>query len=147
MSRQLTTTKKPKPSLKKKKPVSISKLKSKLWDECKRIIRARYQRDDGRWNCFTCGAIIEEPKDCHTGHFIPSSTGGALLRHDLRNLRPQDYRCNINGGGQGAEFYRRLVEIEGQEYVDNLFRLKHQTVKADHWWYQEKILEYKVILK
>ena len=129
------------------KQKSPKKLREELWNECKRIIRARYIRDDGMWNCFTCGALIDEPAKAHTGHCIPSSTCGAFLRYDLRNLRVQDYRCNINGGGQGAEFYKRLVETEGQEYVDQLFKDKHITIKADKWWYMEKTMEYKGILR
>lgn len=142
-SKQPTTTKKPKLLLKKKKPVSISKLKSKLWDECKRLVRAKYINDLGYWNCFTCDRLIDEPAKAQTGHFLPSSTCGAYLRYDLRNLRIQCYNCNINQGGAGAEYYRRLVEEKGQDYVDQLFKDKHVSIKADVWWYQEMIEKYK----
>lgn len=145
MSRQPTTTKKPKPSVKKKKPVSISKLKSKLWEECKRIVRARYKQND-YWFCFTCQRLIDEPAKAQTGHFLPSSTCGAFLRYDLRNLRIQCYNCNINQGGAGADYYRNLVTENGQDYVDQLFKDKHVSIKADVWWYEEKIREYKGIL-
>lgn len=126
--------------MKKKSP---KKLREELWNECKRITRARYQREDGMWNCFTCGRLIDEPSKAQTGHFIPSSTCGAYLRYDLRNLRIQDYFCNINLGGNGSAFYKALVEENGQDFVDQLFRDKHATIKADSWWYQGKIDEYK----
>jgi hypothetical protein len=126
---------------------TVTTLKKKLWDECKRIIRKRYQREDGMWNCFTCERLIDEPFKAQTGHCIPSSTCGAFLRYDFRNLRIQCYMCNINGGGQGALFYKRLVETEGQEYVDKLFQDKHVSIKADVWWYTEKINDYKGILE
>lgn len=129
------------------KKTEIQKLIDKVWDECKRIIRARYLREDGYWSCFTCGATITEPKNAHTGHCIPSGACGAYLRHDLRNLRIQCYQCNINYGGRGAEFYRHLVETEGQEYVDKMFQDKHISIKADKWWYLEKLANYKEILK
>lgn len=145
MSRQPTTTKKQKPSVKKKKPVSISKLKEKLWNECKRIVRKTYIKNDIYWNCFTCDRVIDEPAKAQTGHFLPSSTCGASLRYDLRNLRIQCYNCNINQGGAGADFYRKLVEENGQEYVDQIFRDKHKTIKADQWWYQEMIDKYKTL--
>jgi len=125
--------------MKKKSP---KKLRDELWHECKRIIRKRYQRPDGLWNCFTCKRLIDEPAKAQTGHFIPSSVGGAFLRYDLRNLRIQCYNCNINQGGAGAFFYKALVEENGQEYVDQLFKDKHMTIKADSWWYQSKIDEY-----
>lgn len=118
-------------------------LKNKLWAECKRIIRSRYANPDGTWNCFTCGRHIDAPHKAQTGHFIASSICGANLRYDLRNLRIQDYFCNINLGGNGAEYYKRLVETEGQEYVDQLFADKNVTIKADTQWYLDKIEEYK----
>lgn len=142
MSRHITGTPQPKGGKTKKKP-SISKLKNKLWDECKRLVRAKYINEQGNWNCFTCDRLIDEPAKAQTGHFLPSSTCGAFLRYDLRNLRIQCYNCNINQGGAGAEFYRRLVEENGQDYVDQLFKDKHVSIKADVWWYQEMIDKYK----
>lgn len=127
------------------KKKTVSQVKTKLWNECKRIIRVRYQREDGMWNCFTCDRLIDEPAKAQTGHFIPSGSCGAFLRYDLRNLRIQDYFCNINQGGAGADFYRKLVESEGQEYVDQLFRDKHKSIKADIWWYQDLLDRYKDI--
>ncbi len=119
------------PSKPKKK--TPSQLKKILWEHCKRITRARYADGNGNWHCYTCGRLIDDPSKAHTGHFIPSSTCGAFLRYDLRNLRVQCYACNINGGGQGALFYKNLVRDNGQEYVDTLFRDKEKTVKAtDH---------------
>lgn len=120
----------------------LRKLQEKVWDECKRIIRKRYQNKDGAWSCFTCGKILIEPAKVHTGHFIPSAVGGASLRYDLRNLRPQCYACNINYGGNGAIYYKKMVETEGQEYVDKIFQDKHKTVKADKWYYQEMLERY-----
>ncbi len=129
--------------MKKKSP---KKLREELWAECKRLVRAKYDRG-GYWNCFTCERVIDEPAKAQTGHFLPSSTCGAFLRYDLRNLRIQCYNCNINQGGAGAEYYRKLLEENGQEYVDQLFKDKHISIKADSWWYQEKINEYKAILE
>ncbi len=115
------------------KKLTPKQVKTKLWEECKRITRERYKNKNGTWNCFTCGRLINEPAKAQTGHFIPSGSCGAFLRYDLRNLRIQDYYCNINLGGNGAEFYKRLVETEGQEYVDELFQDKNKIVKAsDH---------------
>lgn len=50
----------------------------------------------------------------------------------------------MNLGGNGAVFYRKMVEREGQAYVDNLF-LEREEVDADKHWLLEKIEEYKVI--
>lgn len=128
-----------------KKPKIVSQLKKILWEECKRIIRAKYITQNNNWFCFTCGKLIDEPAKAQTGHFLPSSTCGAFLRYDLRNLRIQCYNCNINQGGAGADFYRNLVIENGQEYVEQLFKDKHISIKADSWWYLEMIEKYKNI--
>ncbi len=110
-----------------------AQLKKQLWEHCKRITRARYMNKNGTWNCYTCGRLIDEPAKAQTGHMIPSSTCGAFLRYDLRNLRIQDYYCNINLGGNGSAYYRAMVDEVGQEAVDQLFKDKEKTVKAtDH---------------
>lgn len=115
-----------------KKP-STKKLKEILWNHCKRITRARYIDKDGNWHCYTCGRLIDDPAKAHTGHFIASSVCGAFLRYDLRNLRVQDYYCNINLGGNGAQFYKNMVQEVGQACVDQLFIDKEKIVKAtDH---------------
>lgn len=115
-----------------KKP-TLKKLKDKLWELCKKIIREKYQDKNGNWICFTCGKLITSKQDAHTGHFIPKSVCGAFLKYDLRNLRVQCIACNIWRGGNGAIFYRNMVETEGQEYVNALFLDKQKIVKeSDH---------------
>lgn len=91
-------------------------LKTKLWELCKNLIRAKYGNV-----CYTCDQPGLSASNWHTGHLIPRSVCGAYLKYDLRNLRPQCYNCNINRGGNGAEFYRRMVEREGQAYVDRIY--------------------------
>jgi len=127
--------------LKKKSKSNIRKLQDELWQECRRISLERYLNKDGKHYCFTCDKPIES-SNRQLGHFIPNSVGGALLRYNLDNLRLQCYYCNINLGGNGSEFYRRLVIEKGQKFVDNLFQLKFQTTKAeDH--YIKLLIEYK----
>lgn len=116
-----------------KKP-TIGKLGKLLWVECKRIVRATYIKQNGTWDCFTCGRLIDEPSKAQTGHFIPSSVCGAYLRYDLRNLRIQCYNCNINAGGAGAMYYQALVKEKGQEYVDQIMQDRNKVIKAyDHY--------------
>jgi hypothetical protein len=121
-----------------KLPIKIKKktpaqLKKKLWELCKTITRIRYKNKDGTWYCYTCKRLIQEPVGAHTAHFIPSSTCGGYLRYDLRNLRVCCYYCNINLGGNGSAYYKQLVEDEGQDYVDTLFKDKNKIVKLnDH---------------
>lgn len=121
--------------MRRKSKSPIKQIQDLLWEECRRITKARYPAPH---HCFTCEKEIEG-SNCQLGHFIPNSVGGALLRYNLDNLRLQCYHCNINLGGNGSEFYRRLVKEKGQKYVDDLFILKNQTTKAlDHY---EKLYE------
>lgn len=117
------------------------KVKEELWELCKQIIRATYGN-----TCYTCGKTGLSGSGLHTGHFIPSGSCGAFLRYDLRNLRPQCYNCNMNLGGNGAEFYRNLVRNHGQAYVNRLFKDKNRIVKADILFYQQLVDNHREIL-
>ena len=134
--------KKVKSKIKKKSKTENALLKDKLWELCKTIIRKR----DGKV-CFICGKKGLSGAGWHTGHFIPSSTCGAYLRFDLRNLHSSCYYCNINLGGNGAMFYKRLVEVYGQEFVDRIFQDKQVYAKVDKIFYENKIEEYKKYAK
>lgn len=123
------TSLKTKSTLKRKSKSNIRKVQDELWQECRRITKARYVRPDGSYTCFTCDKPIEG-SNCQLGHFIANSVGGALLRYNLDNLRLQCYYDNINLGGNGAVFYKRLLEEKGQAHIDKLFELKNQTCKA-----------------
>jgi len=141
VSKKKSSTK-PKVSKKKATTGQINRFKTKLWELCKQIIRLKYGN-----TCYTCGKTGLSGSSWQTGHFIPSSVGGAYLRYDLRNLRPQCYYCNINLGGSGATFYKNLVERESQEYVNQIFKDKNIIIKADEWWYISKIAEYEIYLQ
>lgn len=61
-------------------------------------------------------------------------------------MRPQCYNCNINRGGMGADFYEKMLRIEGKEYMDKLQKDRQVTVNAmDH--YLKLIKEYTEIIK
>lgn len=124
-----------------KKPTPKA-LKKKLWELCRKVCDEQYPNAV----CYTCDSRIEKSNK-QLGHFIPSSTCGALLRYDIRNLRWQCARCNLFAGGNGAVFYKRMVEREGQDYVDKLFQDKQKTVKADIIFYMRLIKEYEDLLK
>lgn len=125
--------------LKKKSKVPISRLKNKLWELCRQIQIKKYGSI-----CFTCGNHCEGSSR-HLGHFIPSSVGGVLLRYNLDNLRIQCYRCNMFLSGNWPAYSENLRREIGDERVEALLRLRHQTVKADEIFYQNKINEYQEI--
>ncbi len=134
-----------KTKIKKVSKAPISKIQRQIWEECKRIIRAKYLTDRG-YVCYTCGKSDLVGSDCQTGHMIPKSTLSAFLKYDLRLLRLQCTRCNIWGGGMGAIFIENMRKIEGNEYVDQIMKDRQVTVKAyDH--YVKILEEYKKIEK
>lgn len=110
------------------KKQTISSIQKKIWQHCRRIADIMWTKD-GITRCYTCDKVITGSNK-HLGHFIPKGACGANLKYDMQNLRWQCYHDNINLGGNGAEFYRRLVKNEGQKYVNELFKRKNVTVKA-----------------
>lgn len=127
--------------LKKKSRTPEAKLKAELWELCKQIIRKKYGNI-----CYTCGKEGLSGANWHTGHFVSSSVCGGYLRYDLRNLRPQCYMCNISLSGNGAFYYHRILDIHGQEYIDNIFADKARITKLDRTFLEAKISEYKELL-
>lgn len=122
-----------------RKKTEERKLKDELWELCKQLTRKKYGLV-----CYTCGAKTLVP---HTGHFIPSSVGGAGLRYDLRNLRPQCYVCNIHKSGNWPAYFKRMVEELGNGAVEHLMADRMKFTKADKHFYSKKILEYQKLLK
>lgn len=120
-------------------------LKDKLWRECKRIIRSRYGNKNGTWNCYTCGALLDEPRKAQTGHFIPSSICSTAMRYNLDNLRIQCYRCNINLSGNWPAYERNLDIEMGIGFADELKATNEQTknMQYDSIWYEDTIDRYK----
>lgn len=114
---------------KKTKKLSIVQVQKKLWQACRRVADILFTKN-GVTRCYTCDKVITGSNK-QLGHMLPKSTCGMYLKYDVeRNLRWQCYHCNINGGGQGAIFVRRMVEEKGQEYVDETFVLRNKSGKA-----------------
>ena len=103
------------------------KLKDKLWKLISEYTRRRDADECGMVKCCTC-STIKHWKELHAGHFIPQAQGDAV-RYDLRNINSQCYRCNINLGGNGAEYYPYMEETHGKEVIDELRLMSNQTVK------------------
>lgn len=121
----------------KPKKKAIKLLRNKLWELCKQIIRKR----DGNV-CVICGMAGISGSNWHTGHLIPSSVCGIMLRYDLRNIHSNCYNCNINLGGNGAEYYRRLSAEYGVDFVEAIFADRKLIAKANRSFYEQKIEEY-----
>ena len=122
--------------MRKQSKQSISLLQRKIWQEVRRIILR-----DHPHNCYTCPAKNLEGQNLQVGHLWAKASLGANLKYDLRVLRIQCFRCNINFGGNGAEFYSRMLHEKGKKYMDNLEYERRTTVKA-HDWYIDLLEKY-----
>ncbi len=85
----------------------IPKLKRKVWQVFSKWIR---ERDN--YTCFTCGRK-GEGSGMHAGHFVTRSGHNSTFFDEL-NVHAQCYHCNINLGGNGAEYALRLDERYGE---------------------------------
>lgn len=122
------------------KTKTVTQLKKALWEECRRITKERYGN-----TCYTCRRTPLEGSNWHVGHFLTSSVCSMPLRYDLANLRPQCFACNIHKSGNWLAFESRLVEDEGQSYVDELKQKNKDTLGGNYgrFWIEQKTEEYK----
>lgn len=128
-----TKTMKPKT---RNRPKELKSAQKRLWELCKILTRKLHGN-----HCYTCGSYVEFP---HTGHFITDSTCSTELSYDMRNLRPQCYPCNVHKSGNWVVFEARLIQENGQKYVDELKERNRKTkgLNYDLEWFLKKIEEY-----
>lgn len=140
--------------VKKKKVVSVSRLHKLVWEECKRIIRARYnlgtQYSTEYWKCYTCGITMTHKSDVHTAHGKTKAALPLAFKYDLRNLRPCCYNCNINLGGASDIFIAKLEkEQAGLEFLQEscfkdeygAWRIKRDTHGLQSKFFLPELLE------
>jgi hypothetical protein len=75
----------------------------------------------------TCGKT-KHFKEMQAGHFIPKKKGNAVYFVE-ENIHPQCYQCNINLGGYGAMYNKYMLEMYGQEKIDELLNLAKTKLK------------------
>lgn len=94
-------------------------MKRELWD----LLRIYVRKRDGD-ACFSCGATGLEGRNWQLGHLFNAGMSNILRFHPL-NLHPQDMRCNIHLGGNGAAYASRFIEVYGVDqllYLDSIKR-------------------------
>src|SRR3990167_9112004 len=109
--------------------------RTRVWAVFSKYIRTR---DKGI--CFTCGKYATG-MGYHAGHYIPSSICGVLLKYHEANVHGQCFNCNINLGGYGAMYDRKMREKYGEEFVEELWRVKNQEIKQFTKLNYEKIYD------
>lgn len=126
------------------KKKTVSSARKKAWTAFSRFIRLRdtIERGSGEYvPCTTCGSI-KHWKEQQAGHFIPQAQGNAV-RFDERNVHTQCYRCNINLGGNGPEYYPFMENEYGIDVIAELKRLSNTTRKYSISELEEMEKEYK----
>ncbi len=115
-----------------------------MWKVISLYIRLKYADDNGYVSGVTCG-ITKHYKQMQAGHFVPQAQGDAC-RYIEENIHPQDYRCNINLGGNGIEYNAFMLNTYGQEKIDELRKLSRTTAKLSLDDLLEIEREYKELL-
>lgn len=92
-----------------------------------KYIRMKHSDEFGFCSCVTCG-LTKHFSQMQAGHFIARAQGNACYFEEP-NINCQCYRCNVNLGGNGAEYYPYMVKTYGQDEIDRLRALSNTTLK------------------
>lgn len=122
----------------KKKSEQLKSILDKLFQL---FIRLRDGREDGTFQCISCGRILPfERSDC--GYFI--NERHSATRYNEDNCHAQCRTCNFFKGGNTEEFRKALVRKYGEEKVQELERMKNDISKISEADYQEMIDYYEL---
>lgn len=114
---------------------SMAKLKKELDAVYSKYIRAKFPK-----KCYTCGYV----GNLQCGHFV--SRQYLATRWEDDNCRPQCAMCNIWGRGMLLDFEENLKKELGDVRVEEMKASRHQIIKLDIPWYEERIAHYKSLI-
>lgn len=103
-----------------------STVKRKAWNEFSVFIRTRGADAEGMNACFTCEREFHW-KELQAGHFIRGRLNANLF--EQRAVWPQCLRCNIHFQGNVVVYYKKMLEMYGQEVIDELILQNSKTKK------------------
>lgn len=115
-------------------------VKAKAWGITSDYVRMRdflkYRR------CVSSGTPIANWKDHDAGHYYSMGGHGAYLGFHHLNIHLQGANENRQGSAHSGAYFRdELVRRYGEELITELTQAKNTTVKADDWYFIEKIKE------
>lgn len=110
--------------MRKKSKQSISKIQRDIWEECRRI------KNNPIVDCYTCSAKNLQGSNKQLGHMWSKATLSCLMKYELDILEWQCSRCNIWGGGMGADFYKRKLTELGEKRMTELEQKRNESTKA-----------------
>jgi 5-methylcytosine-specific restriction endonuclease McrA len=125
-------------------PISRNKVKTEIarqaWALMSQYIRLR---DKGK--CFTCG-VVRPIEEMQAGHYHHAKVTNAVS-YDKRNVNCQCPECNTGGNGRSVEYGERLVELYGQDVLDELALAKHEGSIRPIGWFGDKIKELRAMIE
>ena len=124
--------------------LTVAKWKKKVWVVFSKYIRLRDADDNGCCRCVTCGKPFHY-KAIHAGHFIPKRNNAVMFEET--NVSCQCVYCNMFMHGQGAKYYKFMLEKYGQEEIDRLMDLDKTIRKFSVSELEEMYHEYREKVK
>jgi hypothetical protein len=90
--------------------------------------------------CVSCGSRIKDWRATDAGHYISMGGHGALTGFSDENIHAQCKKCNLYASQHTGDFYTKEITRRGID-VPELTQRIQKTVKADDFFFIEKILE------
>lgn len=124
-------------------PARLKKAKKDLEKISHDYIRTRDGHNDGYGfggKCFDCGKeAVGQNFQC--GHWIPSGSGGAILRYHPHNMHGQASGCNCGYNQEMVKinYTRAMTQKYGEKRCSELLALKNRVIKADIIFYSKMI--------
>lgn len=103
---------------------------------------------NGFAQCVSCGEV-HHYKDMDGGHFIPKGAS-SYWALEVENVHPQCKGCNGFGmkfGIAAQQYTVFMVDMYGQEFVDNMFATKSNVKKIYKPEYIEMLAEFNKLIK
>jgi hypothetical protein len=131
---------KPTKKIKEKKRVprkgksSLAKAKERAWKAFSLWVRMSNADINGNVKCITCPKIIPW-REAQAGHFISGRTNAVLFSEE--GVHPQCVGCNMFGRGKWTEYFEKMVELYGIEFVQGLIKDSHESVRYTEHDYEE----------
>lgn len=95
--------------------------------------------------CISSGKKIENWNDTDAGHYVSMGGHGALVGFSDINIHAQAKSENSFGGMEsGARYRDELVRRYGEDILVEIENLKRQTVKADDFFFIDKLNEIRI---
>ena len=104
--------------------------------------------DNGYCSCASCGQSFHY-KDGDGGHFIPKGNS-SYWSLEVENVHPQCKGCNGFGmkfGIAAQQYTIYMVEMYGQEFVDNMFATKSNVKKMYKSDYDDMLKSFNALIK